>query len=379
MYLFDLIGHYFLPFVLVISIVVFVHEFGHYWVARRNGVKVDVFSIGFGPELFGRTDKHGTRWRVALVPLGGYVKMFGDADPASQPDKEKIQTMTAAEKQVAFFHKTVGQRAAIVAAGPAVNYIFAVIVLAILFMTGGQPYTAPVVGKLVEGKAAARAGLQLGDRIVKIDDTGINRFEEIVRIISLNTGTEVKMTIKRGDSEHVIAVTPELTTLEDRFGNTQKRGAIGIASEELEVRVLSPVAAIKESVHETWTITALTLKAIGQMIMGTRSTDDLGGVLRIAKMSGDIAGQKSIAALFWFMAMISINLGLINLFPVPLLDGGHLAFYAAEAARGKPLPDIVHKIGANIGMVMVLALMLFATWNDLVHLKVIAYLKTLIS
>lgn len=368
---------YFVPFVIVLSIVVFVHEFGHYWVARLCGVKVETFSIGFGPEIFGWNDKHGTRWKVSWLPLGGYVKMFGDSDAASTPGEE-VQTMTEAEKRVAFYHQHVDKRMAVVVAGPAANYVFAIVVLALLFVFSGQPYTTPVVSSLVENGVAAKAGIVPGDRVLTLDGQAIDRFEDIKRIVGLNAGTTIPVEVQRGDKRLNFSVTPEITTVTDRFGGEHKIGRIGIVSDKLEYRKQPPVEAARQALLETWNLTAGTLKAVGQMIMGTRGTEELGGPLRIAQMSGNVA-EEGVTALVWFMAVISVNLGLINLFPVPMLDGGHLAFYIAERLRGRPLSQRIQAIGANFGLVAVVSLMVFSTWNDLVHLKVISYLRSLLS
>ena len=380
-HLFGLVGgfsHYFVHFVIVLSVVVFIHEFGHYWVARRCGVRVEQFSIGFGPEIFGWNDRHGTRWKFSVLPLGGFVKMFGDSDPSSFKPDEKVQAFTEEDKKVAFYSQPVGKRAAIVAAGPAANYIFAIIVLAFLFVFNGQPFTPPVAGTIVENSVAARAGFEVGDKIISIDGEKVARFEDIRRIVSLNSGTEVKVQIERNGAQQEIAVTPEVVKAKDRFGGEHTTGRIGLGATQLDYRKLDPVSAVGVAVSETWNITAGTLKAVGQMIMGTRSTDELGGPLRIAEMSGNVA-RDGVIALIWFMAVISINLGLINLFPIPLLDGGHLVYYSAEKLRGRPLSEKVQEYGMRFGLACVLTLMVVATWNDLVHLKVVQYITNLFS
>jgi regulator of sigma E protease len=369
--------HYALPFIVVISIVVFVHEFGHYWVARQCGVRIETFSIGFGREIFGWTDKRGTRWKVSWLPFGGYVKMFGDASAASTPDAA-VHSMSDEEKRVSFYHQHVDKRMAVVVAGPASNYLFAILVLALLFMFQGQPYTSPDISTVTEGGVAAEAGLQPGDHVLTVDGHEVERFEDIKRIIALNAGTPVDITLLRGAEPVKVTLTPQVVTTTDRFGGEHKLGRIGIMSSTLEYKKWPPVKALRQSLNETWNLTAGTFQAIGQMIMGTRGTEELGGPLRIAEMSGNVASD-GIVSLIWFMAVISVNLGLINLFPVPLLDGGHLAFYLMERFRGRPIGEKVQEIGARIGMVMVLSLMVFATWNDLVHLKVISYLRGLFS
>lgn len=372
----NLAPHYALPFIIVISVVVFVHEFGHYWVARRCGVKIDAFSIGFGGEIFGWTDKHGTRWKVCWLPLGGYVKMFGDANAASMPG-EGVQEMTAAEKSVAFFHQSVNKRMAIVAAGPVTNYLFAILVLAVLFMFQGMPYTAPDISAVMDNSAAARAGILKGDHVVKVDGSAVERFEDIKRIVALSDGSPMPVVVERNHAPVTLTVTPDIVTVTDRFGGEHRTGRIGISSDELKYMKLGPAQALYRAVSETWNLTASTLKAVGQMVMGTRGTEELGGPLRIAEMSGHVA-QDGAVALIWFMGVISINLGFINLFPIPLLDGGHLLYYVIEKLRGRPLHERVQDMGMRVGMVLVLSLMVFSTWNDLVHLKVISFLRQLL-
>lgn len=366
--------HYILPFIFVISIVVFVHEFGHYWVARRCGIKIEAFSIGFGREIFGWTDKIGTRWKVCWLPFGGYVKMFGDSNPASMPGEE-VKTMTPEEQKVAFYHQSVNKRMAVVVAGPAFNYIFAIIVLAILFVFQGMPYTAPDISTVVEKSAAEKAGLLKGDHVLSIDGSTIDRFEDIKRIAVLNAGTPLAVTVERGGVPMQFTLTPDIVTMTDHFGGEHKVGRIGITSDKLEYKKLSPPLALYYSVLETWNMSAGALKAMGQMIIGTRGTEELGGPLRIAEMSGHVA-QDGFVSLMWFMGVISINLGLINLFPVPLLDGGHLAFYIIEKLRGRPLHERVQDAGMRVGMALVLSLMVFSTWNDVfIHWGVLTWLR----
>lgn len=369
--------HYIVPFIVVISIVVFVHEFGHYWVARRCGVRILTFSIGFGSEIFGWNDRHGTRWKVCWLPLGGYVKMFGDADPASRPD-EAVHTMTDDERKVAFFHQSIGKRMAIVVAGPAVNYIFAILVLAFLFTLKGQPYSPPDISEVSANGAAAIAGLMPGDHVTAIDGSTINRFEDIKRTVAINEGTPLVFDIERAGKPMHFTITPEIVTTTDHFGDEEKTGRIGIASSKIEYEQRAPVEALGQAIIESYNLTVMSLKAVGQIIVGSRGADELGGPLRIAEMSGKVAKDGAIA-LVWFLAMISINLGFINLFPVPILDGGHLAFYCAEWLRGKPLSQDVQEVGGRVGVLLVLSLMVFATWNDLVHLKVVSYIRNLFS
>ncbi len=368
---------YVIPFLVVLTVLVFVHELGHYWVARRNGVRIETFSIGFGPELFGRTDKTGTRWKFSAIPLGGYVKMFGDADAASTPSGAD-RSMTPAEREVSFFHKRLGQRAAIVAAGPIANFLFAIIGLTLLFSIYGQPFTPADIGSVQPESAAAQAGMLPGDVIVEVDGQAIERFEEVQQIVRFNQGTPLALVVQRDGQRLPISVTPQVTTVTDRMGNSHTIGLLGIGRAGMEYRRHDPLTALWQAGRETVNLTVGTLGAVGQMIGGSRGTEELGGPLRIAQMSGEVA-QSGIVALIWFMAILSVNLGLINLFPIPMLDGGHLLFYAVEAIRGKPLGDRAQEYGFRIGLALVLTLMVFATWNDLVHLRVVDFFRDLIS
>jgi len=364
-------------FLIVLSVLVFVHEYGHYYVARRNGVRVEVFSIGFGPEIFGWHDRVGTRWKFSAIPLGGYVKMFGDADPASTPGSN-LPAMSEDEKAVSFHHKRVGQRAAVVAAGPLANFAFALVALTVLFATAGQPFTPPEVGGVQPGSAAEQAGLLPGDRIVSIDGTGIQRFEEIRQIVSIKPDESLSVVIERDGGERTVAVTPQATEMTDRFGNVHRIGLLGITRAGTETVRHDPFTAAWQAGREITGMITGTLTAVGQMIEGSRGTEELGGPLRIAQMSGEVA-QTGVYALVWFMAFLSVNLGLINLFPIPLLDGGHLLFYAFEAVRGRPLGARAQEYGFRIGLALVLTLMVFATWNDLVQLRVVDFFRGLVS
>src|SRR3954447_10881899 len=352
-------------FLLVLTVLVFVHELGHYLVARRNGVKIEVFSIGFGPELFGWWDRTGTRWKFSAIPLGGYVKMFGDAD-ASSGLPARIGQMTAAERAVSFHGKRLGQRAAIVAAGPAANFVFAIVVLALLFMTYGQPFTPADVGQVLPGSAAEAAGIRAGDEIVSINGQSVERFEDVQQVVQLNPGVPMTMVVRRDGQLVDLHVTPSRVEENDRLGHREV-GQLGVRGGAPRYVVRNPASAVVRAVGETWNLSATTLHAVWQMIVGARGSEELGGPLRIAQLSGEVA-QGGIVPLLWFMAVLSINLGLINLFPVPLLDGGHLLFFAAEAIRGKPLGQRAQEYGFRIGLALVLTLMVFATWNDVVHI-----------
>ena len=365
-------------FLVVLTVLVFVHELGHYLSARRNGVKVQVFSIGFGPELVGWNDRAGTRWKLSLIPIGGYVKMFGDADVASMPG-ELVQDMTEEEKGISFFHKRLMQRVEIVAAGPAANFLFAIVVLSGFFMTVGQPFTPADIGEVVPGSAAERAGLQPKDTIVAIDGKPIERFEDIQQIVGLDAGEALQMTVRRDGRNLTLSATPSVEEEKDIFGNVHRIGRLGIKRTGTEFVRRDPVSAVWRSVGETWNIAAGTLTAAGQMVMGRRTADELGGPIAIAQMSGVVA-KVGLVDLIRFMALLSVNLGLINLFPIPILDGGHLLFYAAEAIRGRPLGQRAQEYGFRVGLAVVLTLMIFVTWNDIVHrTSVIPFLKSLLS
>jgi regulator of sigma E protease len=359
-------------------VLVFVHEFGHYLVARWNRVRVEVFSIGFGSELFGWWDSAGTRWKFSTIPLGGYVKMFGDADASSGLPTAGLARMAQAERDVSFHYKKLGQRAAIVAAGPAANFVFAIVVLAVLFMTFGQPYTPADVGQVQPGSAAEQGGMRPGDVMLSIDGRPIARFEDVQQAVRLNPGVPMAIVVRRDGREIELRVTPSRTELTDRFGNHYEIGLLGIARSGMEYVKRDPLTALLQAGNETWELSVGTLKAMWQIVIGTRAADELGGPLRIAQMSGEVA-QGGIVAVLWFMAVLSINLGLINLFPVPVLDGGHLLFYVAEAVRGKPLGQRAQEYGFRIGLALVLTLMVFATWNDLVHLRIVEFVKGLVT
>jgi len=352
-------------FVVVLTILVFVHEFGHYYVARRNGVKIEVFSIGFGPEIFGWWDRAGTRWKLSVLPLGGYVKMFGDSDPTSGLPISNLSQLTAEERDSSFPCKPLGQRAAIVAAGPIANFLFAILVLSVLFMTYGQPFTPADIGEVLTGTAAQAGGMEAGDKILSIDGRAVERFEDVQQIVQLNPNVAMNVVVDRGGKELTLHVTPSLVEEHDRLGRHQI-GRLGIRGGKVTYVRRDPPQAVIRAVGETWNLSATTLQAMWQMVIGKRSTDELGGPIKIMKLSGEVM-QLGIGPLLWFMCVLSVNLGLINLFPVPVLDGGHLLFYAAEAIRGKPLGQRAQEYGFRFGLALVLTLMIFATWNDVFH------------
>lgn len=383
------------PFILVLSVLVFVHEFGHYIVARWCGVKVETFSIGFGKELFGRTDRHGTRWKFSLIPLGGYVQMFGDLDPASARNADAVtvegdavRPMTDEERKVAFFTQSVAKRAAIVVAGPAINFIFAIAILTGLYMTEGKPYTPPVAAAIIEGSAAEEAGIKPDDKILSLNGKPMERFQDLSKYVAVNLDQEieVKLVNYKGDgvwddgNVKTLTIKPKLVVEEDRFGFRHSTGRLGIKSPPADTAIEphSAGSAFTQAVSDTWSISVDTLTAIGQMIMGYRSTDELGGILRIGAYAGDYA-QRGLIAMITFAALLSVNLGLINLLPIPMLDGGHLMFYALESVKGKPVSEKLQEYALRAGMLFILGIMVFATWNDLLQLKVVDYVINLVS
>ena len=365
-----------LSFIFILSVVVFVHEMGHYLIARFNGVRVVVFSIGFGPELFGWNDRAGTRWKVGALPLGGYVKMFGDAGEASTPGKEVVE-MTPEEREISFHHKSLGQRTAIVFGGPLANFALAVVIFSVLFATVGQRVTPSDISTVLPGSPAEAAGILPGDLVVRIDGREIDRFEEMRQIVSISAEVALNMVVLRDGKEIELVITPRLVEAPDPLGNIQRYGQIGVSRAVVRVRH-DPLSAVWAAVEETASLTVATLRALGQIIAGTRQADELGGPIRIAQWAGQVA-EEGMVTVFWFMAVLSLSLGLINLFPIPMLDGGHLLFYAFEAVRGEPLSERTQEFGFRVGLGMILTLMVFVTWNDLDYLGVVDYVRGLFS
>ena len=439
-------------FALVLSILVFVHEFGHYIVARWCGVKVEMFSVGFGLEIIGFNDKRGTRWKVSMIPLGGFVKLYGDVDPAlasnSKKDKEMhephLARMNPEDRAVAFFAKPVYKRALIVFAGPAINYIFAIILISAIFMAVGQPVTPPSAAAVIGGSAAEKAGFQPHDLVVSIDGKSIDNFEDIRREMMIGLDTPKHFEIMRNGKQMSITATPQKIEMKDRFGFKHQSGLLGLISprhaidikqitkidgrvykNENDVRAAlkvkmgtqfkvethsgtendilivdplasfnkkindakdpekdmlfvsdqaantfahyTPLVAIERALQETWNVTEGTLEALGQIITGTRSPTELGGVIRIGALAGDMA-QQGVIAFILFMGLLSINLGLVNLFPIPMLDGGHLLFYSIEATIGRPIPERIQEYAFRCGLVFLVGLMVYANLNDIMQL-----------
>ena len=454
---------YVVPFLFVLTIVVFFHELGHFLIARWCGVRVLTFSIGFGPELFGVNDKHGTRWKVSAIPLGGYVKFFGDENAASVPDQDKLEQMSEAERRESFFHKPVPQRAAIVAAGPIANFILAVVIFATLALVLGKQVAVPRIDAMTPATAAAAAGFKTGDLVVSVDGKPVEGFSDVQRIIAISPRRPLTFVVDRGGEPVTLTATPEMREERDRFGNVQRIGVLDISGPTMPARVVTiqpgspaanagfeagdrvrtidgkpvasfldlrdivaaspdralefavdrggriirlqatptghnekdragttrrigqlgiqggyepadtrsirygPVTAISNGVSETWFVVERTMSYIGGVIVGRESADQLGGPIRIAQVSGQVA-TAGFVALIHLAAVLSISIGLLNLFPIPLLDGGHLLFYAIEAVRGRPLSERAQEYGFRIGLAIVLLLMIFATFNDILHL-----------
>ncbi|HEY0027648.1 MAG TPA: RIP metalloprotease RseP [Allosphingosinicella sp.] len=351
-----------LSFLLVIGPLIFVHELGHYFVGRWFGVKAETFSIGFGREIAGWTDKRGTRWKLSWLPLGGYVKFAGDMNPASQPSNEWL-SLPAEERNKTFQSKPVWQRFLIVAAGPVTNFIVAILVIAGFFMAIGEPRTPPVIAAVERGTAAAEAGLKAGDRIVEIDGGSVSRFEDISRRVVLHPGKQVTVRFERDGRLQEVQARLKLDVKRDRFGNEFRSGQLGVSGTPV-IEAVSPVQALGASVRTTWFVVTTTVEGIGQIVTGKRSVKELGGPLKIAKFSGEQA-SLGILAFLWFLAVISINLGFINLLPIPMLDGGHLLLYLIEGVRRKPLRPEAQEWAFRTGLAALLALMVFVTFNDL--------------
>ncbi len=462
------IGSYVLPFLVVLTVLIFVHEMGHYLVARWNNVRVEVFSIGFGPEIKGWNDSTGTRWKVCWIPFGGYVKFFGDSDGASRPDGETLRELSDAEREVSFHHKRLGQRAAVVAAGPLANFLYAIIVLAAMYMYFGQRVTPAEVGRVVDQGAGQAAGFEEGDVVLAIDGDAIHRFEQFQQAVFLNPGRALTFRIRRAEGERTLSATPRLVEKADQQGIVHKFGDLGVwpanqaivgkviedsaaaaagfragdrivaidgqvidnferlqdkvaasKGRRLAISVLrdggeirlhvaarravaakesggaerwiigiiraqrplvrhGPKDAVVEAVSTSYDMLVQTLAYVGQMISGSRGTEDLGGPLRIAHASGQ-AAQVGIEQLIMLSILLSLNLGMINLFPIPILDGGHLLFYAFEAVLRRPLTDRIQEFAFRIGLVLVLSLTVYVTWNDLVQLRVVEFIADLFS
>ncbi len=362
---------YLIPFIFVLSLVVFFHELGHFLVARWCGVRVMVFSIGFGPEIVGFNDRRGTRWKISAIPLGGFVKFLGDDSAASTPDNAALAKMDSSERAHSFMFQSVAKRAAIVVAGPVANFILAIVIFAAVFMVYGKQTMSARVDAVQPGSAAAAAGFEPGDLVVSIDGHAVDNFAQMQRVVGESAGETLEITVERAGATKILKATPALQEKKDVFGNVRRIGILGIqrspAPEDLKSQPVALPQAVWLGVQESWDVVDQTLSYVGGVIIGRKSADQLGGPIRIAQMSGQVA-SLGFVVLLHFSGMLSVSIGLLNLFPIPLLDGGHLLFYLIEGVRGRPLSERAQEVGFRIGLAIVLMLMIFATFNDIVHL-----------
>lgn len=360
---------YVVPFLVVLTIIVFVHEMGHYLVARWNGIAVQTFSIGFGRELAGFTDRHGTRWRISAIPLGGYVRFVGDMNATSAtPDYEVIESASPELSRRLFVNKNVWRRIAVVVAGPAANILFTFLVLYALLLGFGRYTISPVIDSVEAGSVAAVAGLEAGDTIVSVDGFRVRGFEDFQRFVATAPERPVTIVLDRGGDTQTIVVTPESTTTTDRFGNVHRIGRIGVGKDigEDDVTVYRPAPgeAVGMTFEEMRFIIDRTAAFLGDFFVGRGDVDQLGGPIRVAQVSGQVA-SLGIVALVNLMALLSLNIGIFNLLPIPMLDGGHLLYYGIEAVRGKPLSQRVQEIGFRFGLAIVFTLTVFTFINDI--------------
>ena len=361
-----LVGNYtgwIVPFLFTLTVIVFFHELGHFLVARWCGIRVLVFSLGFGPEIAGFTDRLGTRWKLSAIPLGGYVKFFGDENEASVPDPATLAAMSDEERKQSFFGQSVGRRAAVVVAGPLTNFILAIVLFAAVFMVVGKQIAVPRVSAVEAGSPAATAGFQPGDLVTAIDGRKIDNFVDMQRIVGFSGGHPLTIVVDRGGVPVTLTATPEMKN---------NRGILGVTRSnqpgDVRIESVAPLDAVKLGVDKTWFIVDTTLSYIRDVFVGRQSADQIGGPIGIARISGQVA-ELGWGALIDFVGVISVSIGLLNLFPVPLLDGGHLLFYLIEAIRGRPLSERAQEVGFRIGLAIVVMLMIFATVNDILHLR----------
>ncbi len=353
-------------FVVVLGVLVFIHEMGHYLAARWRGIHVEAFSIGFGRPIARWTDRVGTEWRLCWLPLGGYVKLHGQERPQDVPEEVRATWLPGRT----FHEKGVGSRAIVVAAGPIANFVLAAVLFSIIFSIQGEP-GEPVVQSVVQNSAAAAAGLQPGDRVTEINTRRITGFEDIVQIVSASPGKPLTVTVLRNGALQTLPVTP--ASIDDGGGG--KIGQLGITG---ALRPVGPLRAVRDGAVHTWSVAVQTLAGVGEIITGQRGTAGLGGPLKIAQLSGQVA-EHGIGSLVSFIALLSVNLGLINLFPIPILDGGHLVFYAFEAIRGRPLPARAQEYGFRAGLALIACIFLFVTWNDLTSFGLFRWVAGLIG
>jgi regulator of sigma E protease len=362
---------YIIPFLFVLSLVVFFHELGHFLVGRWCGVRILVFSIGFGPEIIGFNDRYGTRWKISAIPLGGFVKFFGDDNVASVSSIARLAGMDEAARAECFVFQPVRKRAAIVVAGPLANFILAIAIFAGIFMLYGKQTMSARVDAVQPDSAAATAGFQPGDLVLAIDRHSVESFADMQRIVSASADETLAVTVERNGATLTLKAVPALKEVKDTFGNVHRIGILGIsrsmAEADMKLQPVPPPRAVWMGIEETWFVVERTLSYIGGVVVGREAADQLGGPIRIAQMSGQVA-TMGFVALLHLAAVLSVSIGLLNLFPIPLLDGGHLLFYGIEAMRGRPLSERAQEVGFRIGLAIVLMLMIFATFNDIIHL-----------
>lgn len=358
-------AYYLLSFSLIISIIVFVHEYGHYIVAKICKVKVEAFSIGFGPEIFSFNDKSGNKWKLSAIPLGGYVKMLGDANEASIPSKQ--QELTDEEKLYSFHIKPRYQKAAVVFAGPFANIIFTIMALTMFFYIQGYYHTPPIIGNVIKDSAAEKVGLLPGDTIIQVNNQKIIHFEDISRIVMSNPKTEMAIEYERNSEKHKVTLMPLTIKGYDVFGNVIEKESIGIVSNIGGLEQPSFFGAVNLSISETYHTMHLTVKAIVQMIIGKRSVSEMSGPIKIAKYSVQSA-KRGMTAILYFMAMISASLAVVNLLPIPLLDGGYLFQYIVEAVIRRDLSLKYQKYAATLGACMLFSVMAFTIYNDIKYI-----------
>jgi regulator of sigma E protease len=351
----------------VLTVIVFVHEMGHYLVARWNGIAIQTFSLGFGPELVGFNDRHGTRWRISTIPLGGYVRFVGDMNAASMPDPEAVAALPPDERRRLFVNKNVWQRIAVVAAGPVANVIFTFLVLYALLLGYGRYTVTPVIGGVVAGSVAAEAGLEAGDTVVSVDGFAVRGFEDFQRLIATAPARQVVIVLSRQGVEQTVTLTPDVAQETDRFGNTRRIGRIGVTRDVTQADVTlyrpGPIEAVGMTAEEIRFIVDRTVAFLGDFFVGRGDVEQLGGPVKVAKVSGEVA-TLGIVALINLAALLSLNIGIFNLLPVPVLDGGHLLYYVVEAIRGRPLSQKAQELGFRVGFAIVGSLMIFTLLND---------------
>jgi len=357
-----------LPALIVLTAVVFVHEMGHFLVARWCGIRVAAFSIGFGRELAGFNDRRGTRWKLSAIPLGGYVRFEGDENAASMPDPEKLAHIPPHARRGLFHFAPLWKRVAVVAAGPIANFILAVLVFAIVFVTIGRPHILPVAETVQPGSAAEQAGIRPGDRIVSVDGREIDSFAELQGIVMLSADEELAVIVERDGQQLELRAVPQRLEQPDRLGGTHRIGVLGITAGAVDFRRDPPLAAVSQGIAETGHIIERTVTYIGRLLTGRESAEQLSGVIRVTQVSGVVFSQGGIAGLVYLTAVLSVSIGFFNLFPIPMLDGGHLVFYAIEALRGRPLSARVQDLGFRIGFALVIMLFIFVTINDIANI-----------